>query len=270
MRQTLGITPGIVVSLLIALTGCAGTGESRTPRADHVVTTQPTVLTDPVVGRTFRPTEATVDGEPWQLLADAETHFLLSGSIEATNGCNTLSGPVDLGGGRLRLPDGLRTTDMACLDTSRQDAWLADLLTASPRWRLDGERLVLDTADTTLVLTDITPPDPELAGTWALRRAAADDGRVYWRSVGTLSFTDQRVVVDTGCGVGVARYTRTGTIIRFDDLEFTGEGCNAGVDSIEDIMADVLNEEARFSLHRDYLEIAHPSGAAIGLGRGVR
>lgn len=46
--------------------------------------------------------------------------------------------------------------------------------------------------------------------------------------------------------------------------------CCGDAGRVEDIMVDMLRGEARFSIHRDNLEIAHPSGSAVDLGRGLR
>ena len=152
--------------LLLLLTGTAGCGKpgpaagAEPPRG-------------PRLGGTFLSSEITVAGKPHALVPGTRVSLTFTDDtrLVATAGCNSMSGPVRVDGGTLAVDD-LATTDLGC-DKPRhtQDEWLAGVLGAGPRWKLDGSTLTLTTADTTLVLTDREVADPDLSlveTTWAL------------------------------------------------------------------------------------------------------
>src|SRR5690242_17014558 len=100
-------------------------------------------------GRTFLSTAVTEKGEDRPLAPG--TRLLLTfqdGNLRAHAGCNHVTGPVSLDGGRVGV-GALASTMMSCGDVlDGQDRWLAGFLSANPTWRLDGDDLVLSTGDT--------------------------------------------------------------------------------------------------------------------------
>lgn len=258
---------GLVTVLVLALAGC-GAGQESEPVAGP----PPSVLTDPLLGRTFTASEATVDGEPRRLVPGTELTFTVHGTLGASGGCNQFGGPVSTRDGRLEIPGDTAQTLMACGgEAGKQDTWLRDLLEAGPDWRLDGSRLVLTTSDTTLVLSDATMPNPPLAGTrWKLVEVV--DGNEFHATTepATLTFTADAVEVDTGCNTGSAGYTTTDTTIRLDDLTLTRKACDDELTRVEEVVVQTLRDEVRHRVVDQTMRIAHPSGVGLTLGRVSR
>jgi heat shock protein HslJ len=79
--------------------------------------------------------------------------FHRDGMLSAYAGCNYLSGPGRLSGGRLIIGQ-LRQTLIGCdPDRMSQDHWLASFLTAKPRWYLADDQLQLTSGTAQLTLT---------------------------------------------------------------------------------------------------------------------
>jgi heat shock protein HslJ len=260
-------TRGIVALLALALAGCGGS------QAKQQTSSPTSVLVDPLAGHTFSAAEATVDGAPRRLLPGAELTFTVHQTLDATGGCNQFGGPVTTSDGRLEIPEGSSQTLMACEgEAEKQDAWLRDLLEAGPDWRLDGDRLVLTDAETELVLTDATMPNPDLAGTaWTLVEAIDAEGRSHPAAdPATLRFTEDTVEVDTGCNTGSAGYTATGTTIQLDALTLTRMACQGEAMRVEQTVVEALRDEVRHRIDDQTMRIAHPSGAGLTLARSTR
>jgi heat shock protein HslJ len=122
-----------------------------------------------LAGRTFLSTAVTEGGVPRPMPAGTWVmlRFTADGRLLASAGCNTISGPVHLSGGQLRMP-AMATTEMGCADDlMAQDQWLTSLLEAQPSWQLSGPHLRVSTSQTVIELTDrrVLDPDRPLEGT---------------------------------------------------------------------------------------------------------
>lgn len=251
--------------LLLLLTGTAGCGKpgpaagAEPPRG-------------PRLGGTFLSSEITVAGKPHALVPGTRVSLTFTDDtrLVATAGCNSMSGPVRVDGGTLAVDD-LATTDLGC-DKPRhtQDEWLAGVLGAGPRWKLDGSTLTLTTADTTLVLTDREVADPDLSlveTTWALdtlvdgQTAASTPAGV----TATLLFHDKQVDVFAGCNKGTADYTMTGDTIRFGAAAMTRKSCEPDIMRLEAAVLEVVRDTATFEIDADRMTLTQPSGKGLQL-----
>lgn len=183
-------------------------------------------------GRTFLSTRVTEDGKDRPLVPG--TRLLLTfqdGQLRAHAGCNHMTGPASLDGGRLRV-DALTSTLMSCGDVlDEQDRWLARFLGANPTWRLDGDDLILSTDDTEIRFTDrrIADPDRSLRGTRWVVDSIIDNQSVTSVPAGVeayLTLRDgDRVEGFTGCNTfGGTAVERSGQIT-FSNIFSTRKAC---------------------------------------------
>ncbi|UVS78823.1 META domain-containing protein [Actinokineospora sp. UTMC 2448] len=220
-----------VLVLLVAMTAC---GEGSTPVGVGPGAAGPTGVYVSQSGHEL------VEG------TRVRVEFTDDGRLLASAGCNTMSGPVETGGGKVVVRD-LSVTEMGC-DPARhaQDEWLAGLLTASPAWRMDGERLVLTANDTELVMARETVP-PLLGTTWVVDTLVEGEVASSVPTRATLTFSADRVAVDTGCNTGGAIYRMTGNAIVFEPPVLTRMACAPEVMAVEDAIVAVMDGKAEVS-----------------------
>lgn len=233
---------------------------------------QPGGAGDDLVGRTYLSTAAIDGGQPRELVAGTRVSlwFADDGRLVANAGCNTLSGPVQLDGGKLELPGELSMTEMGC-DALRhaQDEWLARLLGSSPTWRLDGDELTVTSADAELVLLDrsVAEPDKPIEGTkWLVDTIFTGETAASLPAGATahLTFANGSVTGSTGCNALEGPATISGTSITFGPLTMTRKACPEDLAEVERAMVAVLEGEVPFEIESDQLTL-NP-GAAKGLG----
>jgi heat shock protein HslJ len=99
-------------------------------------------------GSTWRFTS--IDG---QAPVSAETSLQFGERLNANVGCNGLSGPWHVEGGRLLLHGPLVATRMFCEGKMEQEAAVGELLSASPTLTILGDTLTLTSTGHTAVLT---------------------------------------------------------------------------------------------------------------------
>ena len=255
----------LVVPLLLLLAGCgarpveAGAPDQPAP--------------DPLRGRTFIATAVTADGKPHPLVAGTEVSFEFTddGRLIARPGCNMLQGPVDTADGKLVVHD-LAQTDMGC-DQARmeQDSFVGEVLSASPTWELNGDRLTVKSGSTTLDLAprEAVRPDKELVGTtWVLDTLV--DGEVASSMAAgapevTLVFDGKRAVADTHCNGVTADYTMVDNRIVFEPGAMTKKACEPEIMRGETAVYDVLSGEATYELTDNRLSLTGSSGKGIQL-----
>jgi heat shock protein HslJ len=201
-------------------------------------------------------------------------NFTDDGRLIASAGCNTMSGPVRLDGGRLEVSE-LQTTDMGCeAPLHEQDTWLGNFLSGTPSWRHDGTSLVVNSPSTEIVLQDrkIVEPDLALRGTrWSV------DGLVQGETASSvpagtqasLVFEQDAVQVSAGCNTGSGKYQLSGDTIRFEPVATTRKACEPDVMTLESAVLAVLEGEAKYTIEADRLTLTHPSGKGLQL-RGAR
>lgn len=261
MKLTRVAGPSLLLVAGLGLAGCGEPGPGPAPAG-------PGSGDQPLRGQVFLSDSVTEAGKPHALAPRTQVtlDFTDDGRLMANAGCNTMSGPVRTGAGRLEV-DGLAVTEMGC-DPQRhaQDEWLAELLGAGPEWRQDGPTLTITAGGTELVLTrreDRTLEDT----TWTVDTLL--DGQTASSTpagtAATITFDGKRAVVHTGCNDAVPDYTTTGDTIRFGEVIHTDMMCAPGIMQVESAVYDVVQREVTVELDGNRLTLTHPSGKGLQL-----
>jgi heat shock protein HslJ len=253
-----------LLALVLAVAGCGGRG---TPAAGG---------DSPLRGRTFLSTTVTEGGKPYQLAEKSRVRlqFTDDGRLIADAGCNTMQGPVNLGGNRIEVSD-LATTGMGCPAAAQeQDGWLTRFLSGKPSWKLDGSTLVVTSPTTEVTFADrkVAEPDLTLQGTrWTVDTVV--DGEVASSTPATASaslvFDKDTVAVSAGCNSGSGSYQLTGNTIRIGDIATTRKACEPDVMSLENAVLTVLRGDVTYEIDSDRLILKQPTGKGLQL-RGRR
>jgi heat shock protein HslJ len=235
----------LVLAGLLTAAGCGGgVGAGSAP--------------DPLRGRTFTATAITEQGAPRPLAAGTsiELRFTDDGRLLARAGCNTMSGPVSLGGGKLTTTE-LSMTDMGC-DPPRheQDRRMAEFLGGAPAWRLDGENLVLSSTSTRIVLAE-QKDLPLLGTTWTA------DTLIQGQTAGstpagvsaTLVFGADEVTVTGLCNLHAVTYRATADTITFEPGPLTRRACEPGIMTVENAAVGVLDGRTGYRIDTRTLTI---------------
>lgn len=119
-------------------------------------------------GRTFWSTSVTEGGVERALVEGTKIELRFDGAeIGASAGCNSMGGSYSVDDGVL-VVGSLFATEIGCEpERQLQDDFVADLLGAGPTLVVDGDRLVLTTADIEVEFLDrvVADPDRALVGT---------------------------------------------------------------------------------------------------------
>ncbi|WNV87731.1 META domain-containing protein [Umezawaea sp. Da 62-37] len=200
----------------------------------------------------------TDQGRPRALVADTlvKVRFTDDGRVVVNAGCNTLSGPVTVDGGTLRVAD-MSVTEIGC-DPARheQDEFLVDLFAGNLDYRLDGDHLVLGSSDRGLELNQertlpligtVWKADTVIEGTMA--------GAVPAGVHVTLVFGPDQVEISGLCNLDRADYRTTGPTITFRPGQLTRKACQEDITSLEQATLAVLDGEATYSIDTDMLTL---------------
>lgn len=223
-------------------------------------------------GRTFLSTSVTESGKP-RALADGtqiSVEITEDGRLLVNAGCNTMSGLVDVSGGRISAPE-LAVTGLGC-DAPRhtQDEWLAAIIAARPTWRLDADNLVLSSGATQIVLLDrkLAQPDLALQATkWVVDTVIDGDtaSSIAVQSPATLVFGPGQVQVFAGCNSGSGSYQLTQRQLTFGELALTRKACEPELMQFEQSVLAALSGVVAFEIEADRLTLKHPSGKGLQL-----
>ena len=243
-------SPRIAVPvILLAALALAACGDNESSGAD------PSTLD--LTSRTFIGDDITVDGKPMPLFKGSQLRLSFdTDSIGASGGCNSMSGAATWADGKLSIADGsLATTEMACdAPLMDQDAWFAEVLTASPTLTQEGDSLTMVRGSTVIVLTDeeTVIPDASLTTTpWTLESITTGDtvGTVPAGVRATVQFDeDGTVIARLGCNTGRGDYTASSSSITFGPLATTYMACKQAALEVEHVMKGVLHGEVQFSI----------------------
>lgn len=227
-----------------------------------------------LTGRTFLAQGVTQGGQPKPLVEGTElrVEFTDDGRVVVNAGCNTMSGTVTVDGDGLDTGGGLATTQIGCEPAlHEQDTWVGELFTANPTYALDGDRLTLTAADTTVELLDRQTADPDrpLQDTvWQLDGIVDADAvsSVPGEVPATLTIRDGTIeIADTGCNGGGGEAEITDTEITVDGLIWTMMACGEPSTTIERAFGEVLEGTISYEIEADVLTLSHPSGKGLTL-----
>jgi heat shock protein HslJ len=255
-----------LVAVALAVAGCGDRGAGQASDAGPAE--------NPLRGKTFLSRTVLENGQPHSLTGNTAIRFAFTDEdrLNVDAGCNTVGGPVRVGGGHLEVTE-LGSTGIGCDQALHdQDKWLATFLGSKPTWRLDGTDLVLSSPTTELVLTDRTQPDLPLRGTiWTVETII--DGQAAASTPVTadasLVFDQKSVVVQTGCNRGSGDYVLSGNLLRFASIVTTKMACAPDKLQLENAILAVLGEQITYEIDVDQLFLRLPSNTGINL-RGHR
>lgn len=224
-------------------------------------------------GKTYLSTAVTEGGEPKQLAPKTriQLRFMDDGRLLADAGCNSMSGQVSTGGGKLKVSDDLAITDMGC-DAPRhaQDEWLAGVLQKEPTWKLDAGKLNVTAGDTTIVLQDreIAEPDLALDGTrWTVDTLIT--GEVASSTPGAqnahLTISGERVTGSTGCNDFQGIVSQAAGKLTFGELGTTRRACDGDAAALEKAILGTLKGEVSYTIDSNRLSLRAPNGTGLDL-----
>jgi len=251
MRQNLILTAGLLATF--ALDACGGGGGTPSASASPIPSATPAAALD---GRTFLSTGITghvlVPGSQVRVTFD-------NGTLGASGGCNSMSGAYQVVDGRLQVGQ-MATTEMGCAaPLMAQDQWLAGFL-GGAGLILDGNALMLTKDVTVLTLTDrvAAEPDQPLLGTrWVVDGLVTGDAvsSVPAGVTASLTFSDGRVDVESGCNRGGGTAAVTDTTITFAPLALTRMACPDPAMSVEHAVTTVLSGAVPYEIRADTLTL---------------
>lgn len=242
----------MTLAALLVVAGC-GADRGRTgspPPAD------PDVLR----GKTFTAEKITERGEALALVTGTgiELRFTDDGRLLANAGCNLMSGTVTQADNRLDIAD-LSVTEMGC-DPPRhdQDRWLSDFLGATPAWRFEGENLVLNAAETELVLA---PQQTRSLQDTAWTVSTLVDGQVAGSLpagvTATLVFDKDKATVTGLCNLHEVTYRADGPTLTFALGRLTRKMCDPAIMTVENAAVAVLDGETTYELDGNTLTLTN-------------
>jgi heat shock protein HslJ len=204
-----------------------------------------------------------------QLVADTRVTVSFSdGMLVAQAGCNTMSGPYTVTGGRL-LVDQMATTEMACpAAQSEQDAWLAAFLDGASV-ALDGGTLTLAAGDVTLTLSQLEHPGAALPlenTNWVLDSILVGGDAVTSVPPGvtaSITIAGGRISVHAGCNTGGGAVQVAGGTLAFGPMAVTKMACKADAMTVEQAVLGALSGTATYTLDANTLTIQGPNGGLI-------
>lgn len=250
----------LTVVAMMSITGCGQSGAAAPPPE-----------AGGIWGRTFVSAPAAAGEESRRLVGGTSLRLgFQSGGVTAEAGCNHLTGRAALDGDRLVVSD-VGTTMMACTpELMDQDAWLTAFLQGRPRWRLDGDTLVLSAGTTRLRLVDIraAEPDRPLAGPrWSLQSLIDGEtaASVPAGADAHLSFQDGRVTGSTGCtDIDGAATVGEGSIT-FSHLSTRARTCTPEFKALDRTVLGLLRGKLSYDVTGDRLTLTRADGAGLDL-----
>ncbi len=258
-RRTLAVCCATLIGA--GLGGCAQRGQDSSAGVGDVWP----------AGRTFVATTITEDGRAHPLVTGTRLTltFAANHTLNASAGCNTMSGQGRVSGGAL-VVDPLAQTEMGC-DTARmaQDQWVSAFLGGKPTVDLAGEALTLHGGGVRIELVNdkTTNPDRPLAGTrWVVTSlvsgetvssvpADAGEAALVIDAAGTFTGT-------TGCGSVKGDVTIAGKSVTFSNT--TGFDVTCAHAEVRGAMAvALLRGPVRFSITGDQLTLLGRDGTGL-------
>ncbi|MFD3508327.1 META domain-containing protein [Nocardia sp. NPDC058666] len=252
------ITVRRLAALAVLTAAVAGCGSAEKEPADEAATP---------MGHTYISTEVEGGSIPG---GGPLTLTFADGRISANSGCNTSSGTVDLSDRILRT-SALASTLMGCPgEGAKADGWQNTFLESAPGWRLDGGKLTLTGAGTTVYLTDkkIASPDKPLIGTtWAAGTMLTPDAQVRSTALDeaapTLLISDGGAVSgNAGCNRMTGTAAVDGATVTFA-VATTRMMCPPDVMDVEQHVLRALDGKTTATIDADTLTLRNDNGFGL-------
>jgi heat shock protein HslJ len=247
----------VAAGTVLLLAGCGqspGTDASSTP-----------------VGRTYLSTSVTENGKPKQLAPKTRVRlqFTDDGRLVADAGCNSMQSKVSTDDGKLTLHGELASTAMGCPGPQQgQDQWLAGIISATPTWKLDGNKLDLTTGSTTISLTDRKVAEPDLAvdGTkWTLSSVITGEAATHQAGFekAWITLNGERVTGSTGCNDFQGPVARSSGKLTFGELATTRRACAGEPAALESQLLKGLKGEVTYEVDGSTLKLRFAAGGGL-------
>lgn len=186
------------------------------------------------------------------------------GNLNASAGCNMMSGRYAVDGNRLAATE-LAMTEMGCDDARQhQDEWLAGLL-GGVTFELRGDTLTLYDGTIRLTLLDeevATPDQPLEATSWLLDGIVSGDAvsSVPAGVTAAIQVAAGRIDVNAGCNTGggtveVAADSASSGTLTFGSIALTKMACEPEAMAVEAAMTTVLAGAVRYAIAADVLRL---------------
>ena len=271
------LTPVLVLGAALMCAGCGNTtdpgGTAGAGASSDAGTSSDADPSSPAGGteladRTFLSTATTGH----ELVPGSSVSLSFEGSqVRANAGCNSIFGEYAVTQGSLQVAQ-LGSTEMACApELMDQDQWLIAFLEGGPSLVVSGDTLTLRDGDDELVLTDrvVADPDRPLEGTtWQLDTHYSGDAASHWAGMesATLTLTDGRARVATGCNTGSATYTLDGDQLTFGPLMLTRMACAEPAMELEHLVVGALDGQSlTVRSEAGQLTLTGEDGTGLGL-----
>ena len=170
------------------------------------------------------------------------------GSLHASAGCNSMSGPYRIDGGRLRPDGGMGITAMGCDRLlALQDEWLMAFLQSEPAIRLVNTELTLEGGSTVVRLLDreVAEPDLNLVGpTWTVESIITGDAVSSVPAGATATFVfmaDGSLELSPGCNRGGGTWRLQGAGLEVTGIALTKMACQGPEGELEAAVLQVLS-----------------------------
>ncbi|TCC12379.1 META domain-containing protein [Kribbella soli] len=221
-----------------------------------------------LAGRTFLSTSITENGKPRPLAAKTKVRlqFTTNGRISWNAGCNSSDTTVSTSDGRLSLGKEIASTAMGCMGPLQgQDSWIGGVLLAKPAWKLDGDKLVLSTENTTISLLDKETAEPDLAldGTkWNLTTVVTGEAASHQAGFEKvwLTLNGERVTGSTGCNEFQGMVARATGKVTFGELATTRRACAGDAATVESLVLKGLKGDLTYQIDGSTLQLRSSDG----------
>jgi heat shock protein HslJ len=250
----------LTVATVMSIAGCGQSGAAAPPPSAAGIW-----------GRTFVSAPASVSEKSRRLVDGTRLRLgFESGTVTAEAGCNHRTGRVAVDGDRLVVSD-VGGTMMACsTELMDQDAWLTAFLQERPRWRLDGDTLVLSAGTTLLRLIDIrsAEPDRPLVGPrWSVQSLIDGEtaASVPAGADARLTFGDGRVTGSTGCTDFDGAASVGDGSITFSRLTTRARACPPKLEALDRTILDLLHGRLSYAVTGDRLTLTRADGTGLDL-----
>jgi heat shock protein HslJ len=233
--------PAVLVALSLVAFGCSDdlntSGSSGTPTASDL--SGSTFLSTDVQGQTL------VDGT-------RITMQFSDGSLGTVAGCNTIAGSYSIEGDVLVMAAPAMTKMLCDEETSKQDAWLVQLLTSRPTISQKGDTLTFTSAAVTLTMRDriaVATASAVDGSAWPIESLETAAGVTPAPTGAYLSFDGERMYIATGCNRGSGAVTvGTDNTIEVGPIILTKMACEAPLADWETALIGFLEGKLTYAL----------------------